>query len=111
MNQFKAQIFDIFECDDFFKCSKESLRKWSKIIDWTISESREDKMSEYLNKVVFSGLFVGQGTKNKTRIKAFARVCFIIYSGGKGKDIDKKKIGSLLEKIVAVLKDDDPHPS
>jgi len=52
-------------------------------------------MSEYLNKVVFSSFFAGQGTKNKTRIKAFARVCFIIYSGVKGKEIDKKKIGSL----------------
>ena len=41
-NQFRKQIFEIFDSDEFFKCSRNSLRNWSKIIAWGISVSKQD---------------------------------------------------------------------
>ena len=50
MSQFRKSIMDIFDSDDFFKCSTTSLKHWTRIIDWCISMSKNDLLSEYLDK-------------------------------------------------------------
>jgi hypothetical protein len=81
VSEFESSILAIFENDDFFLCTKKTLSYWMKIIEWMISHSREDLMARYLNKVVFSSYWSSEGYKNKTRIKGFSRVCFIMFSG------------------------------
>jgi hypothetical protein len=126
-NQFRKQIFEIFDSDEFFKCSRNSLRNWSKIIAWGISVSKQDVLNYYLDKVVSEGFWIGGSSKNRGKVKAFARVCFIIYAGDVDKymdktksqiedrskmpTLDKSKLKSLLEKIRDVIKDEGSVPS
>jgi hypothetical protein len=79
--EFERNILELFDNDDFFICTKKTLGGWMEIIRYTVSQSREDILAKYLNRVVFSSYWSSEEHKNKTRIKSFSRVCFIIFSG------------------------------
>jgi len=101
----------LFENDDFFVCTKKTLDYWMDIIRYTVAQSKQDVLAMYLNKVVFSSYWSSEDYKNKTRIKSFSRVCFIIFSGEPETFMTKDKIKGLLDKIKEVIKDVNAHPS
>lgn len=109
--EFKKNILEIFNKDDFFSCNKQILRYWSKIINWIEEDPQNDLFSEYLSKVTLSSSFFSkEHTENKRRIKSFNRICFIIYSGSK--DFYTKKLHQLIDKISEVIKNaETAHPS
>lgn len=111
IGEFERSILDIFENDDFFVCTKKTLGYWMDIIRYTVAQSKQDVLSMYLNKVVFSSYWSSEDYKNKTRIKSFSRVCFIIFSGEPETFMTKDKIKGLLDKIKEVIKDVNAHPS
>lgn len=56
----RASIFRIFDKDDFFICSKNTLRYWAQIIDWILSyEKNNETFVEYLSKVSLSSSYFG----------------------------------------------------
>ena len=81
IGDFEKSILEAFDNDDFFVCTKKTLGYWKDIIQLTIGESKEDILARYLNRVVFSSYWSSEDYKNKTRIKSFSRVCFIIFAG------------------------------
>ena len=81
IGDFEQAILNAFDNDDFFVCTKKTLEYWTNIIQFTVGEAKEDILAKYLNKVVFSSYWSSEDQKNKTRIKSFTRVCFIIFSG------------------------------
>lgn len=105
----KKEIFDIFNMDQFFHCTPNTLKHWSRIMDITITNCRDDILGDYLNKVNFTALFKSRDSENKIRIKSFERVCFVIYSGEKDKFMSKTKLLQLLTKINEVLREEDVH--
>lgn len=109
--EFKHEILEIFEGDEFFNCSIETLKIWSKILDRFLSENKLDLLDKYFEQVNFSSLFRTRMTENKLRIKSFQRICFILFSGEREKYINKKKLKLFLEKIREVLKDETVHPN
>ena len=109
--EFKNEILEIFEGDEFFNCSIETLKIWSKILDRYLSENKLDLLDKYFEQVNFSSLFRTKITENKLRIKSLQRICFILFSSEKEKYINKKKLKLFLEKIREVLKDETVHPN
>ncbi|EGR29985.1 n-terminal domain protein [Ichthyophthirius multifiliis] len=108
----KKHILSIFNKDNFFSCSKENLKYWGKIINWLIQyDKMHDLFTEYLSKVtLISSFFSKEQNENKKRIKAFKRVCFIVFAGEKDKYATK--IQQLLDKISEVIKNsENAHPS
>ena len=102
IKEFRTSILHIFNGTEFFKCTKKTLKYWSKIIDWVISNDKSDLFSEFLNKVSsFASLF-NKEAETKQKIKAFERICFVIYSGERDKYQDKLMI--LLEKMGEVIR-------
>lgn len=83
VKEFKKGILDIFNKDNFFNQSKQTLQYWSKIIDHVVRcDKFSDQFGEYLSKITLSGsLFTKESTVTNTRVKSFKRVCFIIFSG------------------------------
>ena len=108
--EFKNEIFEVFQSDSFFHSSKKTLRLWSQIMEFYLSEINPDILSNYLEKVNFSSVFSSKTTENKLRVKSFQRICYIIFSGKKEKFIDKEKLKVFLIKIKEVLKDQKVHP-
>ena len=109
--EFEKNILELFDNDDFFVCTKKTLGAWMEIIQYTVGQSKEDILAKYLNRVVFSSYWSSEDYKNKTRIKSFSRVCFIIFSGENEIFMTKDKIKSLLDKIQEVIKDTNAHPA
>jgi hypothetical protein len=110
IKDFKKNILDIFNGNDFFKCTKQTLKYWSKIIDWVLSNDKSDLFSEFLNKVSSFAILFNRDAETKQKIKAFERICFVIYSGEKDKYQDKLFI--LLEKMGEVIRNaESSHPS
>lgn len=110
IKDYKKNILDIFDGNDFFKCTKQTLKYWSKIIDWVITMDRTDLFSEFLAKVSAFSFFFSKDTETKQKIKAFERICFIIYSGERDKY--HNKLVMLLEKMAEVIKNaESSHPS
>lgn len=107
----KREVFDVYNMDEFFRCTPNTLKSWAKIIDLTLTYSKEDILETYLHKVNFSSLFARRDVETKTRIKSFERVCFIIFSGEVDKYMTKTKIKALLEQIKDVIKDEKAHTS
>ena len=56
LKDFKKNIIEIFNGNDFFKCNNQNLFYWSKIIDWVVSIDKNDLFTEYLNKVNINSL-------------------------------------------------------
>lgn len=108
--EFKNEIFDVFQSDEFFNSQIGTLKIWSQIIEKYLSEINPDILNNYLEKINFSSMFSSRNTENKLRIKSFQRICFIIFSGNKEKFIDKEKLKIFLVKIKEVLKDKNVHP-
>jgi hypothetical protein len=81
IGEYERSILEAFDNDDFFVCSRKTLAYWMEIIQLTVSNSKEDILAKYLNKVAFSSYWSSEDYKNKTRIKGFSRVCFIIFAG------------------------------
>lgn len=81
IGEYEPSILHAFDNDDFFICTKKTLAYWMDIIQLTVSHSKEDILAKYLGKVAFTGFWTTEEHKNKTRIKSFSRVCFIIFSG------------------------------
>ncbi|CAD8055261.1 unnamed protein product [Paramecium sonneborni] len=99
-------ILDIFNKQDFFKCTGRCLKFWTEIID--IISDKNDILSDQLGNNSkffqgFAGLFKSKSAEMMKKTKGFERVCFIIYSGG----IDKyqSKLTTLLDAILSVIKD------
>lgn len=111
IGDFEKGILDLLDNDDFFVCTKKTLGYWMDIIRYTVSQSKSDILAMYLNRVVFSSYWSSEDYKNKTRIKAFSRACFIIFSGEPEHYMTKDKIKILLDKIKEVIKDANAHPS
>jgi hypothetical protein len=108
---FKQDLLDIFDSDEFFKCDVKSLKMWSKIIDRVLDFSKNSTIVDYYMKNIdFKGVFVFRDTENKKRMKCFLRICFIIYSGDAEKYIDKRALKTLLEKIKNLLKEENTDP-
>lgn len=107
--EYKNEIFDVFQSDEFFNANVNSLRVWGKILDRYLDEINPDILSSYLEKVTFSSMFSSKSTENKLRIKSFQRICFVVFAGGE-KFVDKEKLRVFLVKIKEVLKDKDVHP-
>lgn len=61
---FKREIIEIFDSDDFFKCNVDTLKIWSKIIDKFLDVTKADIVSEhfekYFNKFKFYITFLKQ---------------------------------------------------
>eukprot|EP01016_Furgasonia_blochmanni_P038515 TRINITY_DN4669_c0_g1_i1.p1 TRINITY_DN4669_c0_g1~~TRINITY_DN4669_c0_g1_i1.p1 ORF type:complete len:646 (+),score=181.01 TRINITY_DN4669_c0_g1_i1:128-1939(+) len=108
MKEFKKNILDIFLGQDFFKCNKRTLKLWSKIIDWVVSQDKSDLFSEMLNKVSSFSFIFGKDSETKQKIKNFERVCFMIYSGDRDKY--QSKLRFLLEKMSEVIKNAESAP-
>ncbi|KRX02740.1 Armadillo-type fold [Pseudocohnilembus persalinus] len=112
LKEFKKGILDIFNKDNFFNQSKQTMKYWSKIIDQVLScDKLNDQFTEYLSKLTLTGSFFSkESTINNTRIKSFKRVCFIIFSGTQ--DQYSNKLKALLDKISEVIKNaEQVHPS
>lgn len=107
VRELKKEIFEIFNMDEFFMCTINTLKYWSRIIDITIRNCRDDILGDYLNKVSFTALFKSKDSENRIRIKSFERVCFIIYSGERDKFMTMVKVQQLLHKIKQVLQEED----
>lgn len=107
IKDFKKNILETFNKDNFFSCNKITLRYWGKIIDWVITHDKSsDLFTEYLEKVGLSaGFFAREQTENKRKIKSFKRICFIIFSGSKDKYANRLK--TLLDRIADVIKSAD----
>lgn len=95
VQELKKDIFEIYNYEGFFNCTINTLKYWSKIIDMTITNCKEDIFADYLNKVSFSSFFVRKTSENVIKIRSFERVCFIIYSGEMDKYMTKTKIKTL----------------
>ncbi|CAD8052257.1 unnamed protein product [Paramecium primaurelia] len=103
---FLNDILNIFNKQEFFKCTGRCLKFWTEIID--IISEKTDLLTEQLgnnSKILqgFTGLFQSKSAEILKKTKGFERVCFIIYSGG----VDKyqSKLSSLLDAILTVIKD------
>ncbi|CAD8058712.1 unnamed protein product [Paramecium sonneborni] len=103
---FLNDILNIFNKQDFFKCTGRCLKFWTEIIN--IISDKTDLLTEQLgnnSKIFqgFTGLFQSKSAEILKKTKGFERVCFIIYSGG----VDKyqSKLSSLLDAILTVIKD------
>jgi len=111
IKEYKTNILHIFDTNDFFKCTKQTLKYWSKIIDWVVSMDKGDLFTEYVNKVSSGSFLFRKDNETKHKIKAFERICFIIYSG----EVDKyygDQMYALLEKMGEVIKNaESSHPS
>ena len=58
IKDFKRNILETFNKDNFFSCNKTTLRYWGKIIDWVITHDKNsDLFTEYLEKVGLSAGF------------------------------------------------------
>lgn len=111
LGDFKQDLLDIFDSDEFFKCDVKTLKMWSRIIDRVLDFSKNNAIVEYYMKNIdFKGVFVFRDTENKKRMKCFLRICFIIYSGETEKYIDKKTLKTLLEKIKNLLREENKEP-
>mmetsp|Transcript_26438 Transcript_26438/g.23380 ORF Transcript_26438/g.23380 Transcript_26438/m.23380 type:complete len:282 (+) Transcript_26438:2458-3303(+) len=110
IKDYKAHVYNIFNQNEFFKCSKITLKYWSNIVNWVVSMDKTDVFSEFLQGVsAFSYLF-NKDAETKQKIKSFERICFIIYSGER--DRYKDKLYFLLEKMGEVIKNaESSHPS
>lgn len=92
---------DLFNREDFFNQNKYTLRYWTKIINWVVTNDKNDLFTEYLDKVTLqSSFFSKESEENKKRIKSFERICFVIFSGERDKFT--KKLAMLIEKISEV---------
>ena len=109
--ELERSVLAAFDNDDFFICTNKTLKYWMQIIKCTVEDSKDDILARYLSKVAFTSYWSSEENKNKTRIKSFSRVCFIIFSGEVDKFMTKDKTKVLLEKIKEVLKDPNAHPS
>ena len=49
LKDYKREIFDIFESDDFFDCNIQTLKVWSKLIDTTLDVTKIDILTEYFD--------------------------------------------------------------
>lgn len=81
LKEFKKNILEVFDSDDFFNCSVTALKTWSRIIDATLDANKLDILSDHLEAVNFTSMFWSKSSEDKLRIKSFQRICFIIYSG------------------------------
>lgn len=111
LNDFKQELLDIFDSDEFFKCDVNTLKMWSRIVDRVLDFNKGGTVVEYYMKNIdFKGVFVFKDTENKKRMKCFLRICFIIYAGDAEKYLDKKTLNNLLEKIKSLLKEENEEP-
>lgn len=104
LREFRNDLLQIFNKDDFFICTRKTLQQWAKIVDLVIDNNKEmDIFIDYLSRVPSaSSFFSKETTETKKKIKSFERICFILYSGSKDKYIGK--LEALLQKIVDVIK-------
>lgn len=49
LKDYRREIFDIFESDDFFNCNIQTLKVWSRLIDKTLDITKHDVLSEYFD--------------------------------------------------------------
>lgn len=49
LKDYRREIFDIFESDDFFHCNIQTLKVWSRLIDTTLDITKHDLLSEYFD--------------------------------------------------------------
>jgi len=108
IKDFKKNILDIFDANDFFKCTRKSIRHWSKIIDAVMTNDKGDLFTEFLTKVASFGIIFNRDSDTKQKIKSFERICFVIYSGERDKYQGKLVI--LLEKMGEVIKNAESSP-
>ena len=104
MKEFRNDLLQIFNKDDFFICSRRTLQFWGRIVDLVIDNNKDiDIFIDYLRLVPSaSSFFSKETTENKKKIKSFERICFILYAGTKDKYTPK--LEALLQKIVDVMK-------
>ncbi|KAM3142079.1 hypothetical protein pb186bvf_005733 [Paramecium bursaria] len=106
-NEFRKQILDIFYSVDFFRCQRRTLQYWKNIIDWIADKGDllQEQLGNNQNFLVqgLSNLFQSKSAEIYKKINGFARICFIIYSGG----VDKytQKITNLIDSILIMIKD------
>ncbi|KRW99885.1 hypothetical protein PPERSA_12561 [Pseudocohnilembus persalinus] len=104
INDLKKSVSDIFMKNEFFKCTKLTLRYWTDIINMTIEKG--DILADLLqNNNVFTKLFTFSSSEYQKKIKNFERICFIIYSGKK--DQYKSQLKILIDSMSVVINDPD----
>ena len=109
--EFRQDLLDIFDGDEFFKCDVKTLKMWSIVIDRVLDSSKNTAIVDfYIKNIDFKGVFVFKSTENRKRMKCFLRICFIIFAGEEGKYMDKKNLKMLLEKIKNLLKEENAEP-
>lgn len=109
--EFRNDILQIFNRDDFFICTRRGLQYWLRIMNLVIENNKDiDIFLEYLSKVsLASSIFTKESSETKKKIKSFERICFILYAGEK--DRYNKRLVDLVEKIADVIKNADaPQP-
>ena len=67
--------------------------------------------TDYVDKLPINNIFFDKNVAdNKKKIKAFKRMCFVIYSGEKDQYADK--LTPLIEQVVEVMRNSEKaHPS
>ena len=104
LKEFRNDLLQIFNKDDFFICTRKTLQYWARIVDLVIDNNKDiDIFIDYLSRVPSaSSFFSKETTETKKKIKSFERICFILYAGAKDKYTSK--LEALLQKIVDVIK-------
>ena len=57
----------------------------------------------YLSKVKFYSLFKSKEKEKRIRFESFHRFCFILFSGKRGKFLNKKRLKNLFSQIKSVI--------
>jgi len=87
------------------------LNIWEQIINKFLEFNKSDILNKHFATINFSSLFYSKSSENKLKIKAFQRICFIIFCGDKEQFVNKEKLKVFLSKLREVLKDENVHPN
>lgn len=49
LKDYKREILEIFDSDDFFNCNIQTLKVWSRLIDTTLDVTKIDILTEYFD--------------------------------------------------------------
>lgn len=78
--EFKTEILEAFNSDEFFKTEEQVLRVWASILGGFIEQTGIDLFSEHIEFINFRSLFGNKQVVGKKRIKAIQRISFVVIS-------------------------------
>lgn len=71
LREFKTDILQIFEHDEFFNCDIPVLNIWGQIMNKFLVYNKPDILDKHFETINFSSLFYSKSSENKLKIKAF----------------------------------------